>query len=122
MYPPAPSGSRSTGPPPSVPAPVRTAVKFMYAGAAVTAAWLITGLALIITGIQTAARGQFLGRGLTSPQARPLVTVWTVFGLAVIARWLPMARFDIRSHGQMTVKRSTAQPPRGWPSRRGSRT
>jgi hypothetical protein len=58
----------------------------MYAGAAVTAAGLITGLTLMITDIQAAARGQFLGHSLTSPQARPLViTVWIVFGLVAIA-------------------------------------
>ena len=70
-----------------------TAVKLMYAGAAVSAAGLITGLALIIVDIQVAARGQFLGHTLTAPQMRPLViTVWIVFGLAGIALWLWMAR------------------------------
>jgi hypothetical protein len=65
----------------------------MYAGAAVTAAELITGLTLIITDIQAAARGQFLGHSLTSPQARPFViTMWIVLCLAVIALWLWMAR------------------------------
>jgi hypothetical protein len=94
MYQPSPSSGQLVGPPGrSAPAPVRTAVKLMYAGAAVTAAWLITGLALIITDIQAAARGQFLGHSLTSPQARPFViTVWIVVGLAVIALWLWMAR------------------------------
>jgi hypothetical protein len=78
---------------PAAPPPVRTAVKVMYAGAAVTAAQLITGLALNIVDIQAAARGQFLGYSLTTPQARPLViTVWIVFCLAVIALWLWMAR------------------------------
>src|SRR6516162_2655730 len=94
MYQPYPSTGQPAGPPRrSAPAPVRTAVKLMYAGAAVTAAWLITGLALIITDIQAAARGQFLGHSLTSPQARPFViTVWVILGLAVIALWLWMAR------------------------------
>ena len=70
---------------------MRTAVKLMYAGAAVSAAGLITGLALIIVDIQAAARGRFLGHSLTAPQIRPLViTVWIVFGLAGIALWLWM--------------------------------
>jgi hypothetical protein len=97
MYQPSPSSGQLPGPPPSVPAPVRTAVKLMYAGAAVTAAGLVFGLALIITDIQAAARGQFLGHSLTSPQARPFViTAWTVVGLGVIALWLWMARANGR--------------------------
>ena len=98
MYQPYPSTGQPAGPPRrSAPAPVRTAVKLMYAGAAVTAAWLITGLALITTDIQAAARGQFLGHSLTSPQARPFViTVWIVLCLAVIALWLWMARANGR--------------------------
>jgi len=74
MYQPYPSSGQPAGPlRPPAPAPIRTAVKLMYAGTAVTAAWLITGLTLIITDIQAAARGQFLGHSLTSPQARPFV-------------------------------------------------
>ena len=98
MYQPHPSSGQPAGPPrPSAPAPVRTAVKLMYAGAAVSAAELIIGLALIIADIQVAARGQFLGHSLTAPQARPLViTVWMVIGLAVIALWLWM----VRANGQ----------------------
>ena len=94
MYQSYASPDQSAGPPwRSAPAPVRTAVKLMYAGAAVTAAELIIGLALVIADIQAAARGQFLGHSLTSPQARPFViTGWIVFGLAVIALWLWMAR------------------------------
>jgi hypothetical protein len=87
----------SRAPWPSAPAPVRTAVKLMYAGAVVSAAGLITGLALIIAGIQVAARGELLGHSLTAPQTRPLViTVWIVFGLAVIILWLWM----VRANGQ----------------------
>jgi hypothetical protein len=98
MYQPSPPSGQPAGPPrPSVPAPVRTAVKLMYAGAAVTAAGLITGLTLIITDIQAAARGQFLGHSLTSPQARPFViTAWIAIGLGVIALWLWMARANGR--------------------------
>ena len=98
MYQPYPSSGQPTRPlRPAAPAPVRAAVKLMYAGAAASAAWLITGLALIITDIQAAARGRFLGHSLTSPQARPFViTVWIVVGLAVIALWLWMARANGR--------------------------
>jgi len=75
------------------PEPVRTAIELMYAGAAVSAAALITELALIIIDIKAAARGQFLGHSLTAPQMRPLIiTLWIVFGLVVIALWLWMAR------------------------------
>jgi hypothetical protein len=79
---------------PSVPRSARTvraAVRLMYAGAALSAAELVIGLALIIADIQVAARGQFLGHSLAAH--KPLViTVWIVFGLAVIALWLWMAR------------------------------
>jgi hypothetical protein len=89
-----PSSGQPPGPlRPVAPAPVLTAVKLMYAGAAVSAAGLITGLALIITDIKAAARGQFLGHSLTSPQARPFViTVWILGGLVAIVLWLWMAR------------------------------
>jgi hypothetical protein len=79
---------------PSVPRSARTvraAVRLMYAGAAVSAAELIIGLALIIADIQVAARGQFLGHSLAAQE--PLViTAGTISGLAVIAVWLWMAR------------------------------
>jgi hypothetical protein len=98
MYQPSPSSGQPAGPPrPSTPAPVRTAAKLMYAGAAISAAGLIIGLALIIADIQVAARGRFLGHSLTAPQTRPLViTVWIVFGLVVTALWLWM----VRANGQ----------------------
>ena len=91
---PYPSSGQQAGPlRPRAPAPVLTAVKLMYAGAAVSAAWLIIGLALIIVDVTAAARGRFLGHSLTAPQLRPLIiTVWIVFGLVVIALWLWMAR------------------------------
>ncbi len=94
MYQSYASSGQPAGPPrPPAPAPVLTAVKLMYAGAAVSAVGLIIGLALIIVDVEAAARGRFLGHSLTAPQLRPLViTVWIVFGLAVIALWLWMAR------------------------------
>ncbi|HYB18679.1 MAG TPA: hypothetical protein VEF71_24885 [Streptosporangiaceae bacterium] len=83
---------------PSVPRSARTvraAVRLMYAGAAVSAAELVVGLALIIVDVQVAARGPFLGQDPTTH--KPLViTAWTVFGLAVIALWLWMARANGR--------------------------
>jgi len=94
MYQPSPPGGQAAGPPPPpVPAPVWTAVKLMYAGAAVTAAELVFGLVLIIVDINAAARGQFLGYSLTSPQAGPFViTAWVLGGLVTMALWLWMAR------------------------------
>jgi hypothetical protein len=94
MYQSYPPSGQSAGPlPPPAPSPVRTAIKVMYAGAAISAAQLILGLALIIVDIQVAARGQFLGHYLTEPQLRPLIiTAWIVVGLAVVALWLWMAR------------------------------
>ncbi len=94
MYQPYPSSGQPAGPlRPAAPAPVLTAVKLMYAGAAVTAVGLIIGLTLIIVDIKAAARGQFLGHSLTAPQLRPLIiTVWIVVSLVMIALWLWMAR------------------------------
>ena len=94
MYQPSPSSGQPAGPlRPAAPAAVLTAVKLMYAGAAVSAVGLIIGLALILVDIKAAARGQFLGHSLTAPQMRPLViTVWILFGLAAIALRLWMAR------------------------------
>ena len=92
MHQPGPPNGQPTAPlRPGAPAPVLTAVKLMYAGAAVSVAGLIIGLALIIVDIDVAARGQFLGHSLAAQ--KPLViTVWMVFGLVVIALWLWMAR------------------------------
>ena len=94
MSQPYPSSGHPAGPLRApAPAPVLTAVKFMYAGAAVSAAGLIIGLALIIVDIKAAARGRFLGHSLAAH--KPLIiTVWVVVGLVVIAVWLWMARAD----------------------------
>ena len=79
---------------PRVPRPARTvqaAVRLMYAGAAVSAAGLIIGSALLIVDVQAAVRGQFLGRSLAAQQ--PLViTASMAFGLAIVCLWLWMAR------------------------------
>jgi hypothetical protein len=94
VYQPYPSSDQPTAPlRPAAPAPVRAAVKFMYAGAAVSAVELIIGLALIIVDVKAAARGRFWGVSVTAPQVKPvLVTVSIVIGLAEIALWLWMAR------------------------------
>ena len=94
MYQPYPSSGQPAGPlRPAAPALVLTAVKLMYAGAAVSAAGLIIGLALIIVDITAAARGPFLGHSLTA-QKPLIITVWIVIGLVVIALWLWMARVN----------------------------
>ena len=92
MYQPYPSGGQPAGPlRPPAPAPVLTAVKLMYAGAAVSAVELIIGLALIIVDTKAAARGRFLGHSLAAH--KPLtITVWILFSLVMIALWLWMAR------------------------------
>jgi len=78
---------------PAAPAPARTAVKLSYASAALSAAGLMIGPALIIAGVEAAARGRFLGHSLTAPQMRPLIfTVRIVIGPAGIALWLWMAQ------------------------------
>ena len=94
MYQPYPSSGQPAGPlRPPAPAPVLTAVKLMYAGAAFSAVELIIILAMIIGDVEGAVRGRFLGHSLTAPQLKPLIiTVWILFGLVVIALWLWMAR------------------------------
>jgi hypothetical protein len=93
MYQPYPSSGPPAGPlRPAAPAPVRTAVKLMYAGAAVRTVTVIILLALI-SAIKAA-----LGKatpGLIAAQVsdvNTLITLAMVFGLAVIAVWLWMAR------------------------------
>jgi hypothetical protein len=88
MSQPYPSTGQPAGPlQPPAPAPVLTAVKLMYAGAAVSAVTLIISLALI------PAIGAALGNAtpsLTAAQVSHvniLITLAMVFGLAVIAVW-----------------------------------
>jgi CDP-diglyceride synthetase len=94
MYQPYPLGGQSAEPlRPPAPAPVLTAVKLMYAGAAVSAGNLIISLAVI--GGLKAYHGRFLGHSLTAAQVSDLNTVIiaaVVTGLVVIALWLWMAR------------------------------
>jgi hypothetical protein len=94
MYQPCPSSSQPTEPlqRPPAPAPVLTAVKLMYAGAAVSTVTLIIALALI-PAVKAALRTAT--PGLTAAQVsdvNALITLGMVFGLAVIALWLWMAR------------------------------
>ena len=95
MYQPYPSSGQPAGPErPPAPAPVRTAVKLMYAGAAVSTVPLIVALASSgdIQRYHLAA----LGHRLTAAQIirwRPLIiTVVIVVGLLVSALRLWMAR------------------------------
>jgi len=77
---------------PPAPVPVRTAVKLMYAGAAVSTVTLIIALALIPA--IKAAPGT-AHPSLTAAQGsdvNTLITLAIVSGLAVIALWLWMAR------------------------------
>jgi hypothetical protein len=102
MYQPYPSSGQPVGPPrPPAPAPVLTAVKFMYAGAAVSTVYLIITLAIVIGDIKDAAHLRWRGHILTVAQLsqlKPLIiTVVMVVGLVVIALWLWMARANGRS-------------------------
>ena len=96
MYQPYPP-SRQPGRPlrPPAPTPVLTAVKLMYAGAAVSTITLIIVLALIGGG-KAGGHLRWNGHALTAAQLshlRPLIiTVTLVSGLVVPALWLWMAR------------------------------
>ncbi len=95
MYQPYPSSGQPAGPlRPPAPVPVRTAVKVMYAGAAVSTVPLIVALAY--SGDIQAYHIAGLGHRLTAAQIiqwRPLIiTVVIVVGLVVPALWLWMAR------------------------------
>jgi hypothetical protein len=85
---------------PSVPEPVRAAVKFMYAGAAVSMVYLIITVAILIGDIKAAARVRWRGHVLTAVQLshwRPLIIAMVLVGaLAGIAVWLWMARANGR--------------------------
>jgi hypothetical protein len=92
-----PFSGRVTGPlRPPAPAPVRTAVKLMYAGAAVSIVPLIIALATPIAGDLNAYHLRWGGHDLTAAQIsqwRPLIiAVVAVLGLVVPALWLWMAR------------------------------
>ena len=95
MYQPGPSSVQPVEPlRPPAPAPVLTAVKLMYAGAAVSTVPLL--LALAFMGDINAYHLRYLGHSLTAAQLshwRPLIiTVVIVFGLVVPALWLWMAQ------------------------------
>jgi hypothetical protein len=87
------SSSQPTGAPrPPAPAPVLTAVKLMYAGAAVSAVALISSLALIPA---VKAELRTADPGLTAAQASDvnmLIALAMAFGLAAIAGWVWLAR------------------------------
>jgi hypothetical protein len=92
VYQPYPSSGQPVPLRPAAPAPVLTAVKLMYAGAAVSAGTLIISLALI-PAIKAALRKA--NPSLTGTQVSDvnrLITLAMVFGLVVIAMWVWMAR------------------------------
>jgi hypothetical protein len=93
------SGGQLTEPPrPPAPAPVLTAVKLMYTGAAISIVTVITELALI-PAIKAALRTA--NPSLTAAQVRPvnvLLTLEIVLGLVAAALWLWMARAN--GHGR----------------------
>ena len=93
MSQPYPPSGQPAGPlRPAAPAPVRTAVTLMYAGAAVSTVTVIIAVALI-PAIKAALRTAH--PSLTAAQVshvNTLITLAMVFGLAVIAAWLWMAR------------------------------
>ena len=99
MYQPYPSSGQPAEPlRPPAPAPVRTAVKLMYAGAAVSTVSLIISLASI--GDIKSYHLRWNDHSLTAAQLsqwRPLIiTVAIVGGLVVPALWLWMARANGR--------------------------
>ena len=79
---------------PPAPAPVLTAVKLMFAGAAGTAAYLIIALAFIgdIKAYHVAVLGHHLTTAQLSHQRPLIITLVIVAGLGVIALWLWTAR------------------------------
>jgi hypothetical protein len=101
MYQPYPSTGQLGEPlRPAAPAPMRAAVKFMYAGAAISAVYLIILVAVMIGDIKAAAHVRWRGHVLTAAQLshwRPLIiAVVLVGGLAGIAVWVWMARANGR--------------------------
>jgi hypothetical protein len=87
MYQPYPSTGQPTGPLlPAAPAPVLTAAKFMYGGAAVSTAYLIATLPFIGD-----IHGSWNGHRLTATPLTITVVI-VVFGLIPIALWVWMAR------------------------------
>jgi hypothetical protein len=97
MYRPHPSSGQRIEPQRlPAPAPVLTAVKLMYTGAAASIVYLTFLLVTTIADVQAAARGRWLGHSLTGAQLsqlKPLIIMAVVVGgLVVIAAWLWMAR------------------------------
>jgi len=102
MYQPYPSSGQPTEPlRHPAPGPVRTAVKLMYAGAAVTAVNLIISLTYILAdpgGLKAALRKEHpsLTAAQVSHQHTLLILGGIVTGVVVIALWLWMARANGR--------------------------
>jgi hypothetical protein len=87
MYQPYSSAGQPAGPlRPAAPAPVLTAAKFMYGGAAVSAAYLLGALP-----VMGDIHGKALGHRLTATPLTITVVI-VVFFLVPVALWLWMAR------------------------------
>jgi hypothetical protein len=87
MYQPYASTGQPAGPQrPLAPAPVLTAAKFMYGGAAVSTVYLIAALPFLGD-----IHGKALGHRLTATPLTITVVI-VVFGLVPVALWLWMAR------------------------------
>jgi|ERR1022692_203315 hypothetical protein len=94
MYQPYPSGGQESVPQrPAAPQSVLTAVKFMYAGAALSAIEIIIGL-LTVGSLQSAIRTQFPAyttQQIHQAEIAELVVI-VVIGLLALGLWLWMAR------------------------------
>ena len=97
MFQPYPSSGQQAAPDrPPAPAPVLTAVKLMYAGAALSTVTVIAVLALI-PAVKAALRTA--SPSLTAAQVRDvnvLLTLGAVYGLVQVILWLWMARANGR--------------------------
>jgi hypothetical protein len=92
MYQSYPTSGRPAGPlRPPAPAPVLTAVKLMFAGAAVFAVSLIVSIVLVPFIGRSAATLRLAGRSQPLPV---VITAGIAGGLVVIALWLWMARVN----------------------------
>ena len=110
MYQPYPTSGEQPPEPqrPPIPSSVQTAVKFMYAGAALSLLELIVGVATIgslKTAIQQA--GQRAGKHYTSTQIHQLEVESVIFavivGVIAIGLWIWMARANQAGHSYARI-------------------
>jgi hypothetical protein len=109
MYQPYPTSGETNAPErPSAPASVQTAVKFMYAGAALSLIELVVGLATIgslRSAIITA--GNKAGKHYTATQIHSLEVASVIFGVVAgviaIGLWVWMARASASGHSYARI-------------------